>query len=287
MKKRIEVLICAFLMTFLAMATNVLGETITVEKGDTLWGFSKKFDITVQELQQLNNIINYTIFVGQELKVSKDLEYSSFFSEVVTEEEDNLKEKEHIVKLGETLWRISFMYDISVQDLKEYNNLNSSLILVGQKLKIRKRVVEINEENTTEEENLEEEVKNDFISEKRNRVIEKAKSHLGTPYKWAGTTPNGFDCSGYIYFILGSESLIQSRKSVEGYWDIVKRIEKPTPGDLVFFENTYKTGPSHMGIYLGEGDFIHASSSGNGVIISNLNQKYYKTRLLGYGTFIN
>lgn len=110
-------------------------------------------------------------------------------------------------------------------------------------------------------------------------IIQAAKSHLGTPYVWGGTSPNGFDCSGFIQFVYEEDDITIPR-TVREIWNFAAPISSPSIGDLVFFE-TYQAGPSHMGIYLGNGDFIHAGSS-EGVTISNMeNNEYWQTKYLG------
>lgn len=112
-----------------------------------------------------------------------------------------------------------------------------------------------------------------------NSIISKAKTYIGTPYVWGGTSPSGFDCSGFIQFVYGeNEKLIP--RTVSEIWNFSRPIDSPSVGDLVFFE-TYQAGPSHLGIYLGNGDFIHAGSS-RGVEISNYkNNSYWSERYLG------
>lgn len=112
------------------------------------------------------------------------------------------------------------------------------------------------------------------------RIVEVARRMLGTPYVWGGQTPNGADCSGFVQevFRLGGHAL--PRLADEQFAVTVEVAAADVrPGDLVFF-TTYLPGPSHVGIYEGEGRFIHASSS-QGVTESALGETYYKERFLG------
>ncbi|MGE6617632.1 SH3 domain-containing protein [Bacillus mycoides] len=107
-----------------------------------------------------------------------------------------------------------------------------------------------------------------------------AKSMQGVPYVWGGTSANGVDCSGYIYHVFKKFGHNISRQSVAGYWSSLPKTSTPQPGDLIYFQNTYKAGPSHMGIYLGGGSFIQ--SGDKGVAIASLNNSYWKSHFLGY-----
>lgn len=109
-------------------------------------------------------------------------------------------------------------------------------------------------------------------------ILTDAKAHLGTPYVWGGTNPEGFDCSGYIQFIF-SEQNITIPRTVSEIWNFSTPVSSPSVGDLVFFE-TYRQGPSHLGLYIGNNEFIHAGSS-NGVVISNLDDDYWDSRYIG------
>lgn len=112
------------------------------------------------------------------------------------------------------------------------------------------------------------------------RIAAAAVNYKGVPYKFGGVTPSGFDCSGFVWYIFN-----QQGKNLPRTADVQYKIGKPVfindlrRGDLVFF-TTYEPGASHCGIYLENGNFIHASSS-RGVMISKLSDYYWKPRYLG------
>ena len=116
---------------------------------------------------------------------------------------------------------------------------------------------------------------------KVSAVIKTAKSYIGTPYQFGGATPKAFDCSGYLQYVFAKNGLSIPRTADEQYklGARTKSVSQLVPGDLVFFE-TYEPGPSHCGIYLGGGEFIHASSS-KGVRIDKLENSYWQPRFLG------
>lgn len=109
-------------------------------------------------------------------------------------------------------------------------------------------------------------------------VINIAKSLIGTPYKWGGVSPNGFDCSGFLKYVYKQKG-INIPRTVNEIWNYGADVDKLSVGDIIFFQ-TYKPGPSHTGIYLGNGNFIHTDLD-EGVTISNLSVSYWKNRYLG------
>ncbi|HFK1400205.1 TPA: C40 family peptidase, partial [Bacillus cereus] len=116
-------------------------------------------------------------------------------------------------------------------------------------------------------------------------VVDLALKQLGKPYVFGNSGPNSFDCSGFIYYVFKNNGYNIGRTSVAGYWGMVTKISDPQPGDLVFLQNTYKQGPSHLGIYLGNGEYIHASDETTGVIKSKINSPYTQKHFLGYARF--
>ncbi len=117
-----------------------------------------------------------------------------------------------------------------------------------------------------------------------DRLIKRAMALKGTPYVWGGESDDGVDCSGLIYKVLCDEGAAAAnlpRRASTQMAGLGLEVDKEDllPGDLVFF-NTYKPA-GHVGIYLGDGDFIHASSAKHQVAIGNLSEGYYKQRFCG------
>lgn len=111
-------------------------------------------------------------------------------------------------------------------------------------------------------------------------VVSKAAKYKGVPYVFGGTTPKGFDCSGYVQYVFkdcrANLPRTADQQALKGVFVTQKQLKA---GDLVFF-TTYAAGASHVGIYAGSGQFWSASSS-KGVILSSLKDEYWKNRYYG------
>lgn len=112
------------------------------------------------------------------------------------------------------------------------------------------------------------------------RVVANSMQYLGVPYVFGGTTPSGFDCSGYVRYVFANAGIYLPRTADAQYeCGYAVSTSELVPGDLVFF-STYEAGPSHVGIYLGDGNFINASSS-RGVSIASLYSSYWGSCYIG------
>lgn len=117
-----------------------------------------------------------------------------------------------------------------------------------------------------------------------NNIIATAKKYQGVRYSFGGSSPKGFDCSGFTSYVYKQHGITLPRATT-GQATVGTKVGKAElrTGDLIIFSNTYKAGPSHAGIYIDNGKFIHASSVGSGgVIISDLNSDYY-SKHFSYG----
>lgn len=116
-----------------------------------------------------------------------------------------------------------------------------------------------------------------------SRIVGVAMQYRGYRYTWGGTSPQtGFDCSGFVWYVYRQAGVAITR-DLWGQYNSGARVSRDAlqPGDLVFFQNTYKPGLSHDGIYIGGGQFIQAASENTGVIVTSLSEPYWAARYLG------
>ena len=121
------------------------------------------------------------------------------------------------------------------------------------------------------------------VSGSGSSIVNYAMQYVGYPYVWGASGPSGFDCSGFTKWV------VQNTLGKNITQDMAVQISMGTPvsrsalqpGDLVFFQNTYKFGLSHVGIYIGNGQFVHAENENTGVRVSDINSQYYSSRWYG------
>ncbi|MGN6675713.1 MAG: NlpC/P60 family protein [Thermomicrobiales bacterium] len=114
-------------------------------------------------------------------------------------------------------------------------------------------------------------------------IVNVAMKYLGYPYVWAGASPGGFDCSGFTMYVVQKALGINITHDLSVQIGMGSSVNAKNlqPGDLVFYQNTYEPGLSHVGIYIGGGQMIHAGSESTGVVISDMWNSYWSPKYLG------
>lgn len=255
MKKQLTVAVvtAGLLLTPFIGTASAHENTYKVSSGDTLYRVAINNNLTVSQLIEWNNLSTSTIYVGQSLTL-----LAPHTHETTT--------ATYTVQSGDTLWGIATRNKMSVDQLKALNNLTTNTISVGQVLKLSGQAPA---PTTTSH------------ATTIDALIAESKKYIGVPYVWGGSTPSGFDCSGYLNYVFAKVG-VSIPRTVETIHSATRPVSTPRVGDLVFF-TTYKPGPSHAGIYLGNNQFIHSASS-TGVTISDMNNTYWKARYLGART---
>lgn len=115
----------------------------------------------------------------------------------------------------------------------------------------------------------------------QEKLLDVSKQYIGVPYSFGGSTPHGFDCSGYTSYVFNEMGISIPRTTLT-QWEVGSSVSRSDlqVGDLVFFKNTYRAGISHVGIYVGNNDFISATSS-RGIAVVSMSSNYWGPRYVG------
>ncbi|WP_164489531.1 LysM peptidoglycan-binding domain-containing protein [Rummeliibacillus sp. TYF005] len=263
---------------------NIKTTTYKVKAGDYLAKIATKYKVTIEAIEKTNKIKNKIIYVGQTLTIPVKGTSSTTSNSTQKKATASTSTSKHTVVAGDTLSTIANKYGVTVTQLKSWNGLTSNLIRVGQVLAVKNTgtTSQQKKENTTAVSNPT--VGQQSSSKVVNTAMNLALSFQGVPYVWGGSSPSGFDCSGFIYYVYskaGYSNII--RTSAADYEVRSYYVSTPKAGDLVFFKNTYKQGISHLGIYIGNGQFVHAG--GDQVQVSSVNNSYWKSHFDSYKRF--
>ena len=264
-----------------AISTNpTTGARVEVKSGDSLSSIARRYSLSTAELRALNGLKkNAKLRPGTTLVIR------------------SAEARTYVVRKGDTLWQIGQRFGRRTEDLARINGLGRQGLKAGQKLYLddvsagRQAGVASAEpaECRIDEEKVYEELR--ALSEvdqedpepvtAKDRVIRVAQRMLDIPYRFGGTTLRGIDCSAYVQKVFRFLNIPLPRTAREQFHhgEDVTRDELAT-GDLVFFR-TYARFPSHVGIYLGNNQFIHASSVDKKVTIDSLETPYYSKRFIG------
>ena len=240
-----------------------------VTKGDTLSSISKRYSISVREIKELNDLKSSRLKPGQKLLVGKT------------------GPKTYTVRKGDSIYKIARKFDIDIDKFKDINGLETGRLKPGQKLFLEKETepekLTIYEAMQTEgktEEEIQEFPKPED-SGLKDRLILFAKKFIDIPYRFGGNSIFGIDCSGYVQKVYRMIGINLPRSAREQFHEgMPVDTGDLSIGDLVFFR-TYASFPSHVGIYLGDNLFIHASSRGKKVTIDKITEPFYTKRFIG------
>jgi len=229
--------------------------TYVVRAGDTLSKIAETYDVGARALAEANGLrIDSVLPIGMALTIP---------SAVPAREEP--RPQFYVVRKGDSLWRIARRYGTTASALAEMNGLELKAVLpVGLRLKVPSG----KGEGTGRDGD-------------GSDLVETALKYRGVRYRWGGMTTRGMDCSGLVARVLDIHGIDAPHNS-RALYRIGKSVSRSRlqPGDLVFF-NTTGRGISHVGMYIGEGKFIHASSKRGRVRIDDLTGGYYDRRYVG------
>lgn len=270
--------------------SNKITSTHTVVNGDYLSKIAVSYNMSTETLKSLNGLKSDMIYVGQKLKVTgKITAVSSTTKTPATKTPTTPKattstktSSTYTVVSGDYLSKIAASYNMSTATLKALNNMTTDNIYIGQKLKVTGKATAVSSTNTSKKPVVSSPTKPVSNASSTSNLITNAKKHLNTPYVWGGSNPNGFDCSGFVYYVFNQSGKSLTRTNAVGYYNLSTKTTNPKVGDIVFFKNTYAAGITHLGIYMGNDMFIHAG--GDKVQISSVNESYWKSHFAGYGS---
>ena len=280
--------------------------THEVASKETLWGISKKYNVSVDDLKKANpSLESEGLKIGQQINIPSNNVASnisspsdaSVSSEVVSTEVEFIRE----VKTKETKYGISKEYGITVAELVRQNPSIKGKVPVGYLLKIRvpkEKADAIQAAKTLQETNLQTDASSSQVAEtapeiKRDstvvrtgdysglidQLIASATENIGIRYRSGGTTKAGFDCSGLMFCTFGNFDIKLPRSSIEQSRIGTKvASDEAQKGDLIFFRTNGRRHINHVGMVVenvdGEIKFVHSSTHG-GVMISSTKEPYY------------
>ncbi len=283
-------------------------EKYTVKPGDTLYGISKSHGVSIEALKKANALEGNSINPKQVLilpfprekktdeasRTSSSAHPNKLSGETVRRTSGEMDS--YVVQRGDSLSSISTKAGLPIERIKKINSLHTSALKTGQILLLPKGDSPLDEraEVLGDEEEISgfsqgEGEKAESVTstplgkwsnpEERSLLVRVVKTFLGVPYKLGGSTLKGIDCSAFVRKIYEVFN-IQLPRTTREQFSIGKRVEKNQleEGDLVFFKE--RGNRAHVGIYVGDNQFVHASSFSREVKIDYLDTPYYSKRFL-------
>lgn len=214
MKKQLVTATTAVVLGTTLFAGAASAQTIKVKKGDTLWGLSNRYGTSINSIKSENKLKSDIIYIGQTLSINGK---SSSGSNSGSKSSSSTYK---VVK-GDSLWKIANKYKMTVNQLKSLNGLKTDLIRIGQVLKVKGSTSGSTSSGSSSSKQPSSSHNAAQTSLNVNKLISDAQSLIGTPYVWGGTTTSGFDCSGFIWYLLNKQTSV-GRTSTAGYWSSMR-----------------------------------------------------------------
>lgn len=280
-----------FLFSSLYLVSNALADLYEVKKGDSLYTISKEFSVSIKGIKEANSLQSNALKPGQILDIPEK-------SANITTNKIKAKPKAsyYTVKNGDTLGTIARKTGVSVKQIMALNKVRPTSLRIGRKLILskpdnsaRKESIADDEEEEDITENIDltelekEKKKNEELlgkwssPDERKLFIKVATGFLGAPYRLGGSTVRGIDCSAYVrkMYEFFDITLPRTAREQSTVGVSIERDELEE-GDLVFFRTRRPIG--HVGIYIGNNEFVHASRKNKAVCIDSLDSPYFQKR---------
>ena len=266
-------------------------QTHLVRPGDTLWSIARRHGVSVDALVAANRLANPdALRLGQRLFIPGASEHPR-----PSTSQGSLR---HVVVAGDTLWSLAQRYQVPVQRLADANGLdNPDALRLGQVIVIPATTA-VPPSGRAAPAPARVPAVSGRVRPPRSlasvpsrgakwgsALLATSARHVGVRYRWGGMSPRGFDCSGFIGYVMRAVGVSVPR-TTDAMWSTGRAVERSRlqVGDIVFFTTT-RPGPSHAGIYIGNNQFIHASSGFGHVTVTSMDYRYYRPRYLGARRF--
>jgi len=284
------------ILFFAVVSAGGAEERYTVQSGDSLYKIAKIYGISIDAIKTANHLEREKLSLNQVLLIPV-----SKRSGPEGVKKDSVKPASYVVKKGDSLSAVSMRVGLSVDEIKRLNGLRTNQLKPGQTLVLAtpQRVTvdsdeelgddegeeasgAVSEEEKREESEAFEEAAKWKNENERNLFVRLVKTFLGVPYRLGGSTLKGIDCSAFVKRIYEVFNVQLPRTT----WEQIrfgKRVKKEelAEGDLVFFRiPTRRASNRHVGIYIGNNEFVHASSRNKEVRVDNLETPYFSKRFL-------
>ncbi len=295
---RRTILTLGLIAFFLVMGVSRPGfadQRYRVRSGDSLHKIAKKHGVTPQALRAANHLQSDSLKVKQVLVIpgnkSKARKVARTGKRLPADREI------YVVKRGDTIYSVADEAGLSVKALKKMNRLRSAKLRRGQRLVIPKReqpdeMDELGDEDDVAaakagENGDDKQVKSTAIGkwknpDERKLFVRITKTFLGVPYRLGGSTMRGIDCSAFtkrLYEIFDIQ-LPRTAREQSKVGKVIAKKEDLEEGDLVFFKTRSRRVTGHVGIYIGNHEFIHAAGRNRGTKLDSLESDYYSRRFV-------